>query len=128
MKAVAEAHAQAAKTTVHFMAIEKGLAVPPSQSDPLEINFGCCGRWYECGECHDEAEEHNAKLAAMVAFTCVHCKGVFQKDLRIIDSSDKGCPHCGNVFDVQAETPDGQLAAHARGILAAELDEVLTRF
>jgi uncharacterized CHY-type Zn-finger protein len=94
----------------------------------VSLQFGCCGRWFECGECHDEAEKHEARLAAMVAFTCLQCKGVFQKDLRILDSSDKACPHCGSVFDVQADTPDGQLAAHARGILSAELDELLTRF
>jgi uncharacterized CHY-type Zn-finger protein len=94
----------------------------------VSLQFGCCGRWYECGECHDEAEKHEAKLAAVVAFTCLQCKGVFQKDLRVFDSSDKACPHCGNVFDVQAATTDSQLAAHATGILAAELDELLTRF
>eukprot|EP01039_Chlorochromonas_danica_P002115 gene2115-2309_t len=57
----------------------------------VNIQAGCCLRWYECSECHDESNDHQFKISDPVRLTCKHCKRAFQIDLRVMMESDKYC-------------------------------------
>ncbi|CAN0101484.1 unnamed protein product, partial [Phaeothamnion confervicola] len=76
----------------------------------VKIRSPCCNEFYECSECHDEAERHvQAPPADITTFSCNCCSGIFFVTLSTFDERDKRCPHCKILFVLPAETPEGRL-------------------
>eukprot|EP00045_Choanoeca_perplexa_P001079 m.17912 g.17912 ORF g.17912 m.17912 type:complete len:126 (+) comp10715_c0_seq1:140-517(+) len=71
----------------------------------VAIRAPCCKRWYDCPECHAEANDHELKKSFEMVFACKKCKKVFRKDTREYEESDEYCPHCDNHYVVEAKTP-----------------------
>jgi len=72
-----------------------------SPLDIVAIRFFCCGKYYPCYQCHDEAEDHVRQVWPRRRF---HAKailcGVCRAELsieryRTVD----GCPECGSAFN-----------------------------
>ncbi|GAB3188553.1 LysR substrate-binding domain-containing protein [Nesterenkonia suensis] len=69
--------------------------------DVVAIRFYCCGRWYPCLHCHDEAEDHEvlpwpAELHTARAMLCGVCRRQFSiAEYLQVD----GCSACGAAFN-----------------------------
>ncbi|TEB37615.1 hypothetical protein FA13DRAFT_922573 [Coprinellus micaceus] len=71
----------------------------------VSIRAPCCKQWYDCAECHAEAQTHRLKKTAEMAFICKKCKKAFRKDMLNYEESDEYCPHCDNHYVIEAKTP-----------------------
>lgn len=59
----------------------------------------CCGKWFECSECHDEVEkDHQFTVDRVLRLMCKCCRRVFQRDLTALMESDKFCEQCQNLW------------------------------
>lgn len=54
----------------------------------------CCGRWFDCSECHFELSDHRLAAAAELALLCRACEQPFRKILAALGAEDEACPHC----------------------------------
>ncbi|KAH8151045.1 uncharacterized protein LAJ45_04746 [Morchella importuna] len=75
----------------------------------VSIRSPCCQKWFDCAECHAEAEEHRLLQRIEMVFACKKCKKCFRKDTSVWDESDEYCPHCDNHFVIEAKTPQAAL-------------------
>jgi uncharacterized CHY-type Zn-finger protein len=64
----------------------------------VSIRAPCCKQWYDCAECHAEAQDHRLAKAAEMTFICKKCKKAFRKDMTAYEESDEYCPHCDNHY------------------------------
>ncbi|EIM81759.1 uncharacterized protein STEHIDRAFT_161924 [Stereum hirsutum FP-91666 SS1] len=71
----------------------------------VSIRAPCCKQWYDCPECHAEAQSHPLAKATEMVFICKKCKKAFRKDMAEYDESDEYCPHCDNHYVIDAKTP-----------------------
>ncbi|KAH6914074.1 hypothetical protein BKA70DRAFT_1260363 [Coprinopsis sp. MPI-PUGE-AT-0042] len=70
----------------------------------VSIRAPCCKQWYDCAECHAEAQSHRLAKAAEMVFICKKCKKAFRKDMTSYEESDEYCPHCDNHYVIEAKT------------------------
>jgi uncharacterized CHY-type Zn-finger protein len=54
----------------------------------VSIRTPCCKKWYDCSECHDEAETHPIKKSREMTMACKVCKKVFRKDVLEFEEQD----------------------------------------
>ncbi|EIN11035.1 hypothetical protein PUNSTDRAFT_142898 [Punctularia strigosozonata HHB-11173 SS5] len=71
----------------------------------VSIRAPCCKQWYDCAECHAEAQDHPLRKTTEMTFICKKCKKAFRKDIAEYDESDEYCPHCDNHYVLEAKTP-----------------------
>ncbi|TCD60930.1 hypothetical protein EIP91_009283 [Steccherinum ochraceum] len=71
----------------------------------VSIRAPCCKQWYDCAECHAEAQDHQLRKTTEMAFMCKKCKKAFRKDMSAYEESDEYCPHCDNHYVLEAKTP-----------------------
>jgi len=71
----------------------------------VSVRAPCCKQWFDCAECHAEAQSHPLAKTTEMTFICKKCKKAFRKDLTEFDESDEYCPHCDNHFVLDAVTP-----------------------
>ncbi|KAG1794129.1 uncharacterized protein HD556DRAFT_1432050 [Suillus plorans] len=71
----------------------------------VSIRAPCCKRWFDCAECHAEAEDHMLGKTTEMVFVCKKCKKAFRKDMSNYEESDEFCPHCDNHYVIDAKTP-----------------------
>ncbi|KIJ95106.1 hypothetical protein K443DRAFT_683289 [Laccaria amethystina LaAM-08-1] len=71
----------------------------------VSIRAPCCKQWYDCSECHAEAQTHPLAKTMEMAFICKKCKKAFRKDMTMYEESDEYCPHCDNHYVLEAKTP-----------------------
>ncbi len=70
----------------------------------VSMRAPCCKGWYECRQCHDEAQQHELRKEWELVFGCKKCKHVFRKDMRNFDEETDGfCPKCDNQFFIEAK-------------------------
>ncbi|KAJ7023397.1 hypothetical protein C8F04DRAFT_1213305 [Mycena alexandri] len=60
----------------------------------VSIRAPCCKSWYDCAECHGDAQTHALAKTAEMTFMCKKCK-----------KADEYCPHCDNHYVIDAKTP-----------------------
>lgn len=48
----------------------------------MSVRAPCCKKWFDCPECHAEAEKHELSKTMEMVFACKKCKKVFRKDMR----------------------------------------------
>lgn len=87
----------------------------------------CCLQWYECAECHDEAnEDHIFKFALNMKMCCKACKKVFMIDFLLFSDKDKSCSSCGNRWVIPGHTPERKVyeesLAYLDACLTAHID------
>jgi len=69
--------------------------------DIVAIQFRCCGRYYPCYQCHNEAENHPIQRwpAAAGETKAILC-GVCRTEMAISSyMKSASCPSCGSVFN-----------------------------
>eukprot|EP00128_Syssomonas_multiformis_P016215 Colp12_sorted_trinity150504_noHs@34000 len=71
----------------------------------VSVRAFCCKKWYDCPECHAEAETHQLRKTTEMVFACKKCKKVFRKDMSNYEEADEFCPHCDNHYVIEAKTP-----------------------
>ncbi|TFK65550.1 zf-CHY-domain-containing protein [Pluteus cervinus] len=71
----------------------------------VSIRAPCCKQWFDCAECHAEAQTHQLTKTTEMAFICKKCKKAFRKDMTTYEESDEYCPHCDNHYVLAAKTP-----------------------
>ena len=76
----------------------------------VAIQAPCCGKWFDCPQCHAEQEDHDWQLNTIVSYSCKKCMKAFQKDMSSFEESDEYCPHCNNHFVIEAKLADDALA------------------
>ena len=64
----------------------------------VAIRAPCCKQWFDCAECHAEAETHRLAKTTEMVFMCKKCKKAFRKSMAEYDESDEYCPHCDNHY------------------------------
>lgn len=77
------------------------LSIYPSKhilNAQVSIRAPCCKLWYDCAECHAEAQTHRLAKTNEMAFICKKCKKAFRKDMVNYEESDEYCPHCDNHY------------------------------
>jgi uncharacterized CHY-type Zn-finger protein len=72
-----------------------------SPKDIVAIKFWCCGRFYPCYRCHEEAESHPARQWPMeqrgeLALLCGVCKNQLSIDAYL---ATEHCPTCLSEFN-----------------------------
>ncbi|KAJ8061736.1 hypothetical protein OCU04_009533 [Sclerotinia nivalis] len=76
----------------------------------VSIRSPCCRKWFDCAECHHEAESHPLKRTTEMTFACKKCKKAFRKDFADeTDDGDEYCPHCDNHYVINAVEPKPML-------------------
>lgn len=96
----------------------------------VSMRAPCCKSWYDCRQCHDEAQAHELRKEWELVFGCKKCKHVFRKDMRTFEEETDGfCPKCDNQFFIEAKTPQGGYVVQLQGLvliaLGAEGETVL---
>jgi uncharacterized CHY-type Zn-finger protein len=73
-----------------------------SERDIIAIRHKCCGEFYACSHCHNEAANHPAEVWPKVEFQteAIYC-GNCHHTLSIASylSCDSTCPHCQAAFN-----------------------------
>ncbi|KAJ7496658.1 hypothetical protein FB451DRAFT_1208343 [Mycena latifolia] len=97
----------------------------------VAIRAPCCKLWYDCAECHAEAQTHPLAKTVEMTFLCKKCKKAFRKDMSVYEESDEYCPHCDNHYVLDAKTPQAvvklegeDLRVDARMIMDDRVKEV----
>ncbi|KAI0800151.1 CHY zinc finger-domain-containing protein [Fomes fomentarius] len=75
----------------------------------VAIRAPCCKQWYDCAECHAEAQTHRLAKTMEMTLLCKKCKKAFRKDMTEYEESDEYCPHCDNHYVIEAKTPQAVL-------------------
>ena len=90
------------------------------------IRAPCCGKWFDCPECHEEYHaDHKWATASKMAFGCKTCKKCFWKDLDLFDDGDEVCPHCDTVYVMPADTQEGRAMSESIDMLSAHANQLL---
>ncbi|KLO12934.1 hypothetical protein SCHPADRAFT_391241 [Schizopora paradoxa] len=79
----------------------------------VSIRAPCCKQWYDCSECHAEAQTHALAKTMEMAFMCKKCRKAFRKDMSAYEESDEFCPNCDNHYVIEAKTPQAVLTVEA---------------
>lgn len=78
-----------------------------SSLDVIAIKFKCCGRYYPCYQCHEEAAGHKAQVWEESEWdqTAILC-GVCKTELTINEYMHSGncCPKCNTGFNPKCST------------------------
>ncbi|KAI5780782.1 hypothetical protein EDC01DRAFT_255050 [Geopyxis carbonaria] len=82
----------------------------------VSIRSPCCKKWFDCAECHAEAEEHRLLQRMEMVFACKKCKKCFRKEVSDWDDSDEYCPHCDNHFVLEAKIPQAMLKVESEDV------------
>ncbi|KAJ6593154.1 hypothetical protein B0H19DRAFT_13277 [Mycena capillaripes] len=82
----------------------------------VAIRAPCCKLWYDCAECHAEAQTHSLAKTAEMTFLCKKCKKAFRKDMSVYEESDEYCPHCDNHYVIDAKTPQAMVQVEGEDI------------
>lgn len=73
-----------------------------SQLDIIAIKFKCCGDYYPCYQCHEQAVEHSAQVWAKEEFNelAILC-GACNTEITINEylKSNSKCPFCAAYFN-----------------------------
>ncbi|MBZ9629157.1 hypothetical protein LB465_00085 [Salegentibacter sp. LM13S] len=91
-------------TTVYGQSIDKQTRCIHWHSalDVIAIKFKCCGKYYPCFSCHEEAADHEHEVWPKTEFTekAILC-GVCGHELSIQDymESSNTCPNCKASFN-----------------------------
>ena len=99
------------------------LPPPPSPPTPIELYIFCPRqtnsrplgpyspgkKWFDCAQCHAEAESHQLRQSTEMTFACKKCKKCFRKDTTDWDENDEYCPHCDNHFVIDAKQPQAMV-------------------
>lgn len=65
----------------------------------VTIRTACCRKFYDCPQCHLEAETHPLKRTIEMTLICKKCRKAFRKNLADWDTeTDSFCPNCDNEF------------------------------
>lgn len=65
----------------------------------VTVRTACCRKFYDCPQCHVEAETHPLKRTLEVTLVCKKCRKAFRKNIADWDTdTDSFCPHCDNEF------------------------------
>eukprot|EP01028_Stygiella_incarcerata_P014518 TRINITY_DN976_c0_g1_i1.p1 TRINITY_DN976_c0_g1~~TRINITY_DN976_c0_g1_i1.p1 ORF type:complete len:107 (-),score=10.25 TRINITY_DN976_c0_g1_i1:122-442(-) len=73
----------------------------------VAIRAPCCGRWFDCAQCHEELTDHPLLRTTELTMMCKKCKKAFRKDLLEFDpETDIYCPYCDNCYDIPAVVPE----------------------
>lgn len=92
----------------------------------VAVRTACCRKFYDCPQCHDEAEDHPLRKTLDLALVCKKCRKAFRKDLRDFDpETDSFCPHCDNQFVLENTAPSQPKAPAANPL--AHLDARMIR-
>ncbi|KAK8794805.1 hypothetical protein WA158_001786 [Blastocystis sp. Blastoise] len=89
----------------------------------VSIRAPCCGKWFDCAQCHQEQMKHPLKKQTTMIFGCKKCKGVFRKNMLDFDEADEYCPYCDNHFYVEAETKESKQIKDGKGMLVVNFDK-----
>ncbi|EJD07085.1 uncharacterized protein FOMMEDRAFT_118187 [Fomitiporia mediterranea MF3/22] len=76
----------------------------------VSIRAPCCRQWYDCAECHAEAQTHKLVKTTEMVFMCKNCRKAFRKNITEYEESDEFCPHCDNHYVIEAKMPQAALA------------------
>ena len=73
-----------------------------SPLDIIAIKFRCCGEWYPCFECHQEAANHDAEVWPLEEFLekavmCGSCG--YQLSVSEYLKCENSCPTCAAAFN-----------------------------
>ncbi|KAL2835948.1 hypothetical protein BJY01DRAFT_222784 [Aspergillus pseudoustus] len=82
----------------------------------VAIRSACCRKWFDCAECHLEAEPHPLQKSNEMIFACKKCKKCFRKNAEEFEESDEYCPHCDNHFVLEAVTAKPRLEVEGEDI------------
>ncbi|KAJ7678267.1 hypothetical protein DFH06DRAFT_570016 [Mycena polygramma] len=82
----------------------------------VSIRAPCCKLWYDCPECHAEAQTHKLAKTVEMIFLCKKCKKAFRKDMTVYEESDEYCPHCDNHYVIDAKTPQAVVKVEGEDI------------
>ena len=86
----------------------------------------CCGKWYECAECHDEnVLLHHFKTATKLRLTCKVCKNCFNRDLQIFSQRDKHCDFCGNLWVLPGVTPESTAFFECQAVIDKAMETLI---
>ena len=77
----------------HFIVASKHI-----MNAQVSIRAPCCKQWYDCAECHGEAQMHPLAKTMEMSFICKKCRKAFRKDMLLYEESDEYCPHCDNHY------------------------------
>ena len=108
-------------TTVYGQSIDRQTRCVHWHSalDVIAIKFKCCGKYYPCFSCHEEAADHEPEVWPKTAFSeeAILC-GVCGHELSIDEYMESGntCPNCSagfnpgcsNHYHLYFETDDNQ--------------------
>jgi len=90
------------------------------------IQAPCCGEWFECAECHDEAKPaHKFKFKSILKYTCKQCKKCFSRDFRLFSEADKHCNFCNNKWVLPGITPESKIYDESMAVIDASLAQVV---
>jgi len=82
----------------------------------VSLRAPCCKTWWDCSQCHNEAQGHELEKKWELTFGCKKCKHVFRKDMREFEEDVDGfCPKCDNQFWVDAQQPKMGMAISVQG-------------
>jgi len=73
-------------------------------------------KWFDCTDCHAEAESHPLLQTFDMTFACKKCKKCFRKDAKEFEESDEYCPHCDNHFVLDALTPKAAISVEGADV------------
>ena len=86
----------------------------------------CCGKWYECAECHDEnVLLHHFKTSTKLRLTCKVCKNCFNRDLQIFSQRDKHCDFCGNLWVLPGVTPESSAFRECQSVIDTAMETLI---
>lgn len=91
------------------------------------IQASCCGRWFDCFECHDEMTDHLFQHERVLRLKCKLCSRVFQRDMTSLMESDKFCDNqnCKNKWCIKGITPESTIHKETRQIIDDALEALL---
>ncbi|MBU6121133.1 CHY zinc finger protein [Hymenobacter siberiensis] len=93
-----------APITIHGTAVNERTqcAHYHSQRDIIAIRHKCCGEFYACIQCHNEAANHEAEVWLKAEFQAeaIYCGNCHQTlPITRYLSCDSTCPHCQAAFN-----------------------------
>jgi uncharacterized CHY-type Zn-finger protein len=82
----------------------------------VSIRSPCCRLWFDCAQCHADAQPHTLKQTLEMTFACKKCKKCFRKNMEEFEDSDEYCPHCDNHFVLEAKEPKARLEVEGEDV------------
>jgi DNA-directed RNA polymerase subunit RPC12/RpoP len=82
-------------------------------------------KWYECSECHDDANpSHPFKYSHRMKMCCKACRGCFHRDFRYLSELDKSCSNCSNRWLLKGITPESKIVELSQELIQGCIDEL----